>query len=224
MTGLEAIETINSWRRILIEGKSECIDRMLDDVEKRLQERGWARNADAEAKLTRSADRKHRWICFVGGPAGGPRLMLGLTRVSDRRVRGGTYSLLDAPSGMQPTDVAGVVEEVMNGVLSPSAASFGLKVTIPRLGSNSRVPPNTLAALLRFSDLAAGTWPLSTDLEPEWRRFVINACQEDAAFDVDELSDWFVTNGWSSEGAHALTERFIGEASLITEYADEATA
>jgi hypothetical protein len=122
---------------------------------------------------------------------------------------------------MQPTDVAEVVEEVMNGAVTPSASAFGLKVTIPRLGRNSRVPPKTLAALLLFSDLAAGAFPLSNELEKIWRRFVINACREDAALDIDELSDWFVTNGWSSEAAHALTERFISEAGLITEYDDE---
>jgi hypothetical protein len=222
MTGLEAIETINLWRRVLIEGKPECIDRMLDDVERRLREKGWTRDPEMEAKMGRSADRKQRWHCFAGGPHGGPRLMLGLTRVADRRVRGGTYVLLDAPPGMQPTDVAGVVEDVMKGVLTPSASSLGLKVTIPRLGRNSRVPPKTLAALVLFSDMAGGVWPLpSEELEQLWRRFVISACQEDAAFDVDELSDWFVTNGWSSEAAHALTKRFMSEASLITDYDDE---
>jgi hypothetical protein len=221
MDGLEAIEIINSWRRILIEGKPEQIDRMLGDVERRLEEKGWARNFEIEAKMGTSADQKNRWLCFVGGPRDGPQLMLCLTRVSDRRVRGGTYSLLNGPPGMQSTDVAGVVEDVMKGVLTPSASSFGLKVTIPRLGRNSRVPPKTLAALRLFSDLAAGAWPLPTEMEPIWQRFVISACREDAAFDIDELSDWFVTNGWSSEAAHALTERFISEASLITEYEDE---
>jgi hypothetical protein len=221
MDGLEAIEMINSWRRILIEGKSEHIDRMLDDVERRLREKGWARDSDMEAKMGRSANRKNRWLCFIGNPHDDPRLMLCLTRVSDRRVRGGTYSLLNGSPGMQPTDVAAVVEDVMKGVLTPAASSFGLKVTIPRLGRNSRVPPKTLATLLLFSDLAAGTWPLCTELEQIWRRFVISACREDAAFNIDELSDWFVTNGWSSEAAHALTERFISEADLITEFEEE---
>jgi hypothetical protein len=221
MDGLEAIEMINSWRRILIEGKPESIDRTLDDVERRLREKGWARDADMEAKMGRSAERKNRWLCFIGGPRDGPRLLLCLTRVSDRRVRGGTYSLLNGPPGMQATDVAAVVEDVIKGVLKPSTSDFGLEVTIPRLGLKSRVPPRTMASLLMFSDLAGGAWPLSTQLEHIWRRFVISACREDAAFDIDELSDWFVTNGWSSEDAHALTERFISEASLITEYDDE---
>ena len=129
--------------------------------------------------------------------------------------------MISVPPNMQPTDVAGVVEYVVKEVLTPSASSFGLRVTIPRLGRNSRVPPKTLAALRRFSDLAAGAWPLPAELEQMWRRFVISACREDAAFDVDELSDWFVSNGWASEAARALTERFISEASLITEYDDE---
>ena len=50
MTGLEAIETINSWRRILIEGNPENIDRMLSDVERRLRDQGWQRDSDMEDK------------------------------------------------------------------------------------------------------------------------------------------------------------------------------
>jgi len=222
MDALEAIETINSWRRVLVEGSAEHIDQMLDDVERRLREKGWSRDPRVEEKMEGSANQKNRWRCFVGGPEGGPRLMLGLNRVSDRRVRGGTYSLLKGPYGMQPTDVARVVDDVIKDAVTPSASDLGLKVTIPRLGRTSRVPPKTLAALRLFSDLAAGAWPLSTDQEQLWRRFVIHACREDAAFDVDELSDWFVTNGWSSESARALTGRFMSEAGLISEYDDEA--
>jgi hypothetical protein len=221
MDGLEAIETINSWRRILIEGNPDQIDRMLADVERRLDEKGWTREPRIEAKMEPAPNQANRWRCFVGGPRNGPKLMLGLTRVSDRRVRGGTYSLIDGPPGMRTTDVAGVVGDVMNEVVTPSASSFGLKVTIPRLGRLSRVPPKTAAALLTFSDSVAGIWPLPPESERMWRHFVIDACREDAAFDVDEISDWFVTNGWASEAAHALTKRFISEAGLITEYEEE---
>ena len=125
---------------------------------------------------------------------------------------------------MQPTDVARAVEDVIKEVLTPSASDHELKVTIPRIGRMSRVPPKTLTSLRLFSDLAAGAWPLSTDEERLWRRFIINACREDAAFDIDELSDWFVTNDWSSEDAQALTDRFQNEASLISEYQDETGA
>ena len=56
MNGLEAVEAINSWRRILIEGKPENIDLMLIDVERRLTEKGWRRDSDREAKMGRSRD------------------------------------------------------------------------------------------------------------------------------------------------------------------------
>jgi hypothetical protein len=220
MNGLEAIETVNSWKRILIEGKAEQIDPMLADLERRLQDRGWYRDSDREAKMGRSSERKNRWLCFVGGPRDGARMMLCLARVSDRRVRGGPYSFLSVPPDMQPAEEAGIVEEVMKGILTPCASTFGLRVTTPRLGPKSRVPPRTMAALQSFSDSAAGVWPLCGDLESLWRRFVITACREDVAFDIDELSDWFVSNGWSSEGARGLTEQFMNEASLISEYND----
>lgn len=62
---------------------------------------------------------------------------------------------------------------------------------------------------------------MPAECEQLWRHFVITACREDTAFDIDELSDWFVTNGWTSEAANELTNRFISEASLISEYEDE---
>ena len=220
MDGLEAIETINSWRRVLIEGKREDIDSMLSDVERRLGEKGWQRATDREAAMGRSGNGKESWRCFVGGPPGGPKLLLCLTRVSDRRVRGGTYSLISAPPGMQPSDVAKVVEDVVTIDLTPSASTFQLRVTTPRLGRMSRVPPKTLAALRFFSDMAAGVWPLPAQCEQAWRHFVISACLEDAAFDIEELSDWFVANGWTAEAADVLKKRFVSEAGLISEYVD----
>src|ERR1043166_3214721 len=106
MEALEAIETINSWRRVLIEGRKEDVDRVLVEIERRLQAKGWNRSDEMENIIGLSPVQRDRIRCFVGGPPTGPKLMLGLTRVSDRRVRGFTYSLLDNPQGTQPVDVA----------------------------------------------------------------------------------------------------------------------
>jgi hypothetical protein len=168
--------------------------------------------------MGRPLDLPDRFLCFVGGPQNGPQLMLGLTRVSERRIRGGTYSLF-SPS--EPTQVAGVVDDVIKNVITPAASDLGLKVTIPRLGHASQVPPKTMAALYLFSDLAAGRWPLSPEMDRSWQRFVATACRECAAFDVDELMDWFVTNGWTSDVARQLRDRFLSEAALIAEYDEE---
>ena len=148
---------------------------------------------------------RNRVLCFVGGPEGGPRLLLSLNRVSERRVRGGTYSLIDASPEAGPVEVAAVVDDVISNVIVPSANRLGLKVTRPRLGPNSVVQPKTMAALVAFSDVATGGGlPLSEASEAAWRKFLITASQEDVAFDRDELRDWFVSNGWVSEdAAHA---------------------
>jgi hypothetical protein len=222
MNGPTALDTINSWRRILIEGDPASIGRMLDDVERKLGEKGWTRETGMEAKLRGPSGREDAWRCFVGGPERGPRLILGLNRVSDRRVRGGTYSLLDGPPDMTTDDVARVVEDVIRDVLTPCASEHGLKVTIPRLGAISHVPPRTLTSLRLFSDAAAGSWPLSPEQERLWRRFIINVCREDTMFDIDELLDWLVANGWSSEQARLLMDKFQNDVSLISEYQDEA--
>jgi hypothetical protein len=215
MNAIEAIDTINSWRRILVEGMPAQIDAMLQNVEKTLEQKGWKRRPDLEAKMGRFPDRADRIRCFVGGPLNGPQLALALTRVSERRVRGGTYSLIN-PS--MPIDVADVVEDVIKNVITPSATDLGLRVTVPRIGHLSQVPPKTMDTLYFFSDLAAGMWPLSADMDRAWQRFVATACREGAAFDVDELMEWFVTNGWNSDIAGQLRDRYLSEAALIAEY------
>ena len=84
----------------------------------------------------------------------------------------------------------------------------------------SRVSHYTMSKLLTFSNMANGIWPLPVNVEPLWRRFVIAACHTDTAFDVSELTDWFTTNGWSLEAAHAIVERFLNEADFLSEYDD----
>jgi hypothetical protein len=221
MNGVQAVDLIASWRRILIEGKAEQITSMLEDLEERLKSKGFERDAGAEKKMNWHPYQRNRVLCFAGGPKGGPRLLLCLNRATERRVRGGTYDLIDGASDAGPVEVAAVVDDVISNVIFPSAKSFGLKVTRPRLGPNSLVQPKTMAALLAFSDVATGGGlPLSEASEAAWRKFLITASQEDVAFDKEELRDWFLDNGWESEDASILTERFVREASLLAEYSE----
>jgi hypothetical protein len=221
MDGVQAIDLIASWRKILIEGRADEITSMLKDLEDRLKSKGFERDAEAEKKANWHPYQRNEVLCFVGGPEGGPRLRLCLNVVSERRVRGGTYSLIDVPPGMGSVEVATVVDDVIRNVIVPSANSFGLKVTWPRLGPNSVVQPRTMAALVAFSDTATGEGlPLPEASEAAWRKFLITASQEDVAFEMGELRDWFVSNGWRSEDALTLTERFIREATLLAEYSE----
>jgi hypothetical protein len=221
MDGVQAVDLIASWRRILIEGKAEQITSMLKELEVRLKSKGFERDAEVEANMNWHPNQRTGALCFVGGPKGGPRLLLCLNLVSERRVRGGTYSLIDASADAGPVEVAAVVDDVITNVIVPSADRSGLKVTYPRLGPNSVVPPRTMAALVAFSDVATGGGlPLSDAPEAAWRRFLITASQQDVAFDQDELRDWFVSNGWASEDARTLTERFVREATLLAEYSE----
>ena len=125
MDSLQAIETVESWRRVLIDGKPEHIDQMLADLERRLKDKGWDRDPGMEAKMGRSSDWKHQWLCFVGGPGDGPQLMLCLARLSDRRVRGETYPLVNGYPGVQPS---GAAEDRLLGAerLGQPAQDFGI--------------------------------------------------------------------------------------------------
>jgi hypothetical protein len=221
MDGVQAVDLIASWRKILIEGKAEQITSILEDIEERLKSKGFERDAEAEKNMNWHTRARNRVLCFVGGPEGGPRLLLCLNRVSERRVRGGTYSLIDASPEAGPVEVAAVVADVISNVIVPTANHLGLKVTRPRLGPNSVVQSKTMAALVAFSDVATGGgFPLSEASEGAWRKFLITASQEVVAFDRDELRDWFVSNGWVSEDARTLMERFDRDATLLAEYSE----
>jgi hypothetical protein len=174
---------------------------------------------EAEKNMSWHPYERNRVLCFAGGPEGGPRLRLCFNLVSERRIRGGTYSLIETPPSAGPVEVAAVVDDVIKNVIVPSANRLGLKVTRPCLGPISVVPPKTRAALVAFCDVAAGEgFPLTDASEAAWRRFIITTSQEDVAFDKEELTDWFVSNGWASADARSLTERFVREATLLTEY------
>jgi len=220
MDGTQAVEAIASWRKILIEGKAEQITSMLIDIEARLKTKGFVRDQEAEKSMNWHPHQRNKVICFVGGPPTGPRLLLSLNRVSERRVRGGTYSIKpSANSG--PNEAAAVVEGVIKNVIVPSAVSHDLKITRPRLGPISVVQPKTLAALIAFcDDSTGGGLPLGEHSEAAWRRFLITASQEDIAFDREELISWFIANGWTSEDARALMERFVREATLLAEFSE----
>jgi hypothetical protein len=221
MNGLDAIDTIDSWRHLLIEGNQANVDQLWNGMESDFGAKGWKREPAEEQKMLRSSASSKQWRCFLGGQSGTPIVMLGLTRATERRLRGGSYQLRDGPPNMQTTDVGRMVRDVIDHILTPSARRFGLTISIPRLGQASRVPPNTLIAMGMFSDLASGEWPIDAEHESLWRQFVIQACREDAAFDVDELTNWFESNGWNRTAADALVSRFISEAGLISDYADE---
>ncbi len=98
MDGVQAVDLIASWRKILIEGKAEQIASLLEDLEERLKSKGFERDAEAEKNMNWHPYATNRVLCFVGGPEGCPRLLLCLNRVSERRVRGGrTLSSMPPP-------------------------------------------------------------------------------------------------------------------------------
>ncbi|MEI7685747.1 MAG: hypothetical protein WCL32_12035 [Planctomycetota bacterium] len=222
MDTVQSFGPITSWRQMLIEGESESITLMLADLEKnRLKRKGFDRDTAEEQKMNWRPDAINKVFCFVAGPQVSPRLILCLNRVSKRRVRGGTYSIIDFPTDFDPVEVAAVINDVISDAIIPAATSFGLKVTWPRLGPNSQVEPKTMAALIHFCNIATGGGlPLSEAADAVWRKFIIMASRENVAFDEDELTDWFVSNGWTSEDGRALTERFVREATLLAEYAE----
>ena len=220
MNATQAIELIDSWGRILIKGKAEQISSMLVDIEARFLDQGFARDPATERANTYTPRQKNALYYFVGGSQGGPRLLLRLNRVTECRVRGERCSALSGPPWPGHVEMAEVVDGAIEKVIIPSANEFGLEVSQPRIGPKSRVPMMTMAALVAFSDIAAGELRLSPTAEKAWQKFLITAGQEDVAFNMDELTNWFIGNGWSSEDTRIVTERFVNDSTLLIEFAD----
>jgi hypothetical protein len=218
----DALEVINIWRHVLVKGRqAEQIDRFLEEVGKRFEALGWSRDTIIEGQMNRDEHQRNRFYCWISGAGPRPRVLLCLNRSTDRRVRGGTYSLLDDRPGLGLPEVANTIQHVLAEVLEPAAATVGLEVTYPRLGPISRVGARTAAAMTAFAEAADGQWPLSVALEPAWRHFVVTAFREGVAFKPEEVTAWFNASGWEEGPAIELAKRFYAEAVLLEEYEEE---
>lgn len=212
------IGVFDAWRDLLVQGQPDQLDRLEAEVERRFLEHGWSRDTALEGKMNRNPYQINRFSCWVGGPARGPRVLLCLNRATPRRMRGGTYSLVDDPTGAGLSGMAKVVQHALTDVLEPAAAAVGLTIAHPRFGPISRVGPRTATTMNAFAETADGQWPLPETLETAWRRFVVTACRDDVAFDPGELAGWFAANGWDAQASADLTRRFFADAALLGEY------
>jgi hypothetical protein len=212
----DVLEVVNSWRHVLVKGQKAQLDRYMREVDKRFIGLGWSRDKNVEDQLNRTPHQINRFHCWVSGESTFPRIMLCLNRATDRRVRGGTYDLLDG--GTSLLDLASEILRVLGEVLEPAAAETGLEVSYPRVGPISRVGSRTQAAMDDLAKAGDGQWPLPEVAEALWRKFVFTACREDAAFRPEELHDWFLASGWEETAANELTNRFYRDVALIDEY------
>ena len=128
----DALDILNVWRQVLVKGPKAQIDRFMDEVGKRFEALGWSREATFEALFNRTPHQVNYLHCWVSGQGTFPRVLLCLNRATERRVRGGTYDLLDGRPSL--VDLAREIQRVLAEVLEPAAAEAGLEVSYPRLG------------------------------------------------------------------------------------------
>lgn len=214
----DALEVINIWRHVLVKGQKEQIDGFLSEVGQRFEALGWSREPTREAQLNRGEYQRNRFYCWISGPGNRPRVLLCLNRATERRVRGGTYNLLDEQAGL--ADLASAIQYALKEVLEPAASALGLEVSYPRLGPISRVGPRTAAAMTALAEVGDGQWPLPEPLDPVWRNVVVTAFREDVAFKPEELTAWFAASGWDELASGELTKRFYADAALLGEFED----
>lgn len=212
----DALEIVNIWRQILVKGPKAQIDRFMDEVGKRFEALGWSREARYEAIFNRDPHPSNYLHCWVSEQGTFPRVLLCLNRATDRRVRGGTYDLLDGRPSL--VDLAREIQRVLAEVLEPAAAEAGLEVSYPRLGPISRVGTRTMAAMTALAEVADGRWPLPDEVGPIWEKFVITAVRDSVAINPEELIEWIFASGWSREQAVEMADRFYRDAARVGEY------
>jgi len=131
----DAVEVINAWRHVLVPGQKEQLDRFLDEAGRRFEGLGWSRDAQLDNPRNRTQPQSSRFYCWVSGQGTTPRVMLCLSRATERRVRGGTYELLDQQGTL--ADLATEIQRVLGEVLEPAAAAVGAVISYPWLGRSA---------------------------------------------------------------------------------------
>jgi hypothetical protein len=212
----ESLDVINIWRKILVKGERERIDRFLVETQSRFESVGWARDSERETSLNSDSSQINRFYCWLGGRGSKPEVMLCLKRATDRRVRGSTYDILDRQIGL--ADVAYSIQQVLREVLEPAAEASGLIVTYPHLGPISRIGENAAEAMTALAEAGDGQWPLPERAESFWRALVRTAYREEVAINPEELTAWFNASGWGDEASAELARRFYSEMALLAEY------
>jgi hypothetical protein len=56
-----ALEIVEAWRSVLVEGRKEELDRFLDKAELRFKSLGWTRDLDFEGRLNRHEYQSNRF-------------------------------------------------------------------------------------------------------------------------------------------------------------------
>lgn len=165
--------------------------------------------------MNRPEHQVNRFYCWSSNPDAPPRILLCLDRATDRRIRGGTYTI-DQRAGLD--DLASAIQHVLKEVIEPATAAVGLEASYPRLGPISRLGPKTEAAMTAFAESGDGQWPIPEHVAPLWRAFVQTAFREDVALKPQELTAWFLSSGWDEPAAGELTHRFYADMALLAEY------
>jgi hypothetical protein len=107
--------------------------------------------------------------------------------------------------------------QILREVLEPAAAAVDLDISYPHLGPISCFGTRTEAALMALSEAGDGQWPLPEEVEPAWRSLIITAFTDNVALKPEELTAWFLANGWCERASVDLTKRFFREAALLAE-------
>jgi hypothetical protein len=216
----EALDVIHIWRKLLVQGEKEQIDRLLEEWQHRFEAIAWTRDFERETKMNGfTVHRLNRFYCWQGGRGVKPEVMLCLNRTTPKRVRGSTFDILDPLLGL--VDLAHTIQHVLRDVVEAAAIATGLSVSYARLGPISRVGENTARAMTAFAEEAdrqLSPTERTEKVKSLWQTFIHTAFREDVAINPDELTSWFNASGWNMEASSELSRRFYSEMALLAEF------
>lgn len=215
---LDTTDVVELWRRLVVIGSRDDIDRFLGEVGRRFAALGWRPLRQRERSRWSPSDAEAGRLEWGQVRGGGLGVVLSLLRTSDSRVRSGAFRF--PADGSPVEDVPREILRVLTEVIEPAAAAVGLETAHPHFGSISRIDVRTAAALGLVADRGDGRWPLPDAAEGPWRKFVYAGYRGNVAFHADELATWFRANGWTAQAAAALVDRFQRELAFLAEYED----
>lgn len=214
MTTPNAAEVGMKWRDLLVAGPKDRIDDFLAHIDESLPP-GWERNTAAEQQAVSRGTSLPSSRCYRRKLAGRD-VWLWLLRLGDHRVQGGLVE--PTVSTNHVGDVTTAILDFHTLVLEPVALVTGLAVGSDRLGPRSLVSGSVLDALWEYCDRSRFSWPPTGDTIREWRKFVIRTYEDNAAFDLGELSTWLTGKGWSVDHAKQLIDQLMYDVRLLVQY------
>ncbi|HEX7379861.1 MAG TPA: hypothetical protein VF278_22235 [Pirellulales bacterium] len=225
---MDSLEASSRWRRWIVDGTSEQIDFVLASLAA-APPTGWKWQSRAEPTQSTLITKERSERYDLDGTATRQAVSIGIDRVAESKLRGGSIWFEGAPLTQPAPKVAVSWNDIMRfldeGII-PAARAAAAKVHLPSAEDVffAELPFDVGNRLKLFTAEARKSLPLNSEEAERWHEFVVSAFRSKLFIDADSFVRWLTANGWQAEAAKELNLRFFDDSLLLSRFADEVLA